>query len=146
MGTATFNGILNNGDTFTNSPNGAALTAGDEICVFIRNDVDNPTLQLEDDGLIVSGTPSASTILTTTSFATFTSAFGTTLNSANSKTVSVERKNAVYEFSVTKNDVIDFTVFKIGDEPILTLDQTITDDNKSFPTSQVGDRNYRDPA
>lgn len=152
VGTATFDEVLTNGDTISNSPNGSALTDGDQVCVFIRDDDDNPTLQLEDDGLIVAsgGTgqtaPTASTIDTDTDFATFTSVFGTTLNSANSKTVSIENKEAVYEFAVPINTVIDFLVFKIGDEPFLVTEQTITDANNSFPISQVGDRTYKNPA
>ena len=147
IGTAAFSGVLSDGDTA-----GTSLTDGDEVCVFIRDDDDNPTLQLEDDGFVIASTgtgqaaPSASTIDTDTDFATFESVFGTTLFSANSKMVSVERKNARYEFNVPNNTVIDFLVFKIGDQPILTTEQTITNDNKNFPISQVGDRNYLDPA
>lgn len=147
IGTATFSGVLTDGDLA-----GSALVAGDLVCVFIRDDDDNPTLQLEDDGLVVadSGTgqtaPTASTIDTDTDFATFTSQFGTTLNSANSKTVSIERKEAVFQFTTGADNVVDFLVFKIGDEPVLVTNQTITTTNNNFPISQVGDRNYRDPA
>ena len=147
IGTAAFSGVLTDGDLA-----GSALVAGDQVCVFIRDDDDNPTLQLEDDGLIVAtgGTgqtaPTASTIDTDTDFATFTSVFGTTLNSANSKMVSVERKDSVYQFSTSDQQVVDFLVFKIGDEPVLVKNQTISSTNNNFPISQVGDRNYKNPA
>ena len=60
--------------------------------------------------------------------------------------VSVEKKEARFEYSVANNTVVDFTVFKKGDEPVLSTGQTITADNRTFPISQVGDRNYLDPA
>ena len=85
-------------------------------------------------------------ILTTTSFSTFTSSFGTVLDAANSKTTTVEKKDARYQFTTSLNEVVDFLVFRTGSDPISTLNQTITNDNRSFPISQVQDRNYRNPA
>jgi len=138
---SNFPGVLQD----TNSTNPRALAAGDTVRVLIRNDADNPSLQLFDT-FVVSGTPSASTILTTTSFSGFTSAFGTTLNSANSKTVTVEKVDARYQFSVANGTQIDFLTYRIGSDSILTTGQTITSANSSFPLSQVGDRNYKNPA
>lgn len=140
LGTNTFSGVLTDGDAAS-----TALADGDKVRVTIRDDADNSTLQLFDE-FEVSGTPSSSTILTKTSFSTFTSAFGTTLNSVNSKTVTVEKVGARFQFSVAANTEIDFLTYRVGSNPILTTGQTITTDNSSFPISQVGDRNYRDPA
>ena len=152
-GALTFSGVLRNGDTITSpsTPLGTALTAGDTVCVFIRDDDDNPSLQLADEFIVATGgtgqsAPSATTIDTDTDFATFTSIFGTPLTGSNSKMVSVERKDARYEFSVANGTTIDFLAFRIGSDPVLTLNQTISNDNRTFPISQVGDRNYRDPA
>lgn len=143
-GTNTFTnfpGVLQD----TNSTNPRALAAGDTVRVVIRDNIDNSSLQLFDE-FVVSGTPSASTILTTTSFSGFTSAFGTTLNSANSKTVTVEKVNARYQFSVPTGTEIDFLTYRVGSNPILTTGQTINSENRTFPVSQTGDRNYRNPA
>ena len=65
---------------------------------------------------------------------------------ANSKTVTVEKVDARYQFSVADNTQLDFLTYRIGSDSILTTGQTITTDNSSFPISQVGDRNYRNPA
>ena len=135
-----FPGVLQD----TNSTNPRALAAGDKVRVLIRDDADNPSLQLFDE-FEVSGTPSASTILTTTTFSTFTSAFGSTLNSANSKTVTVEKVDARFTFAdAALNDVIDILAFRTGSDPVLILENTA--ETGSIPLTQVGDRNYRDPA
>jgi len=143
-GTNTFTnfpGVLQD----TNSSIPRNLAAGDKVRVTIRDDTDNSSLQLYDE-FEVSGTPSASTILTTTSFSGFTSVFGTTLNSANSKTVTVEKVDARFRFTVAAGTAIDFTAYRVGSNPILIVNQSIANDNNSFPISQVGDRNYRNPA
>jgi hypothetical protein len=151
IGTLSFDEVLTNGDTITTSPNGTALDSGDTVCVFIRDDDDNPTLQIADEFVVATnGTgqaaPSGSTIDTNTDFSTFTSVFGTPLTGSNSKLVSVERKDARYEFSVQDGTEIDFLAFRIGSDPVLTRGQTISSNNNTFPISQVGDRNYRNPA
>lgn len=140
-GSSSFSGVLTDGDTA-----GTALADGDTVRVTVRNDTANPTLQLFDE-FEVSGTPSASAILTKTTFSTFTSRFGTQLDAANSLTTTVEKKNARYQFSLSVGETIDFLVFRTGSDPIFTTDVTINDAaSSSFPISQVGDRNYRDPA
>ena len=139
-GSSSFSGVLTDGDTA-----GTALAAGDTVRVTVRDDADNPSLGLFDE-FEVDGTPSASAILTTTSFSTFTSSFGTVLNAANSKTVTVEKDGARYQFSVPADEVLDFLVYRTGSDPISSLNQTITSTNNSFPISQVQDRNYNDPA
>jgi len=134
-----FPGVLQD----TNATNPRALVAGDKVRVLIRDDADNPSLQLFDE-FEVSGTPSASAILTTTSFSGFTSAFGTTLNGANSKTVTIEKVDARFQFSTPVGNVIDILAFRTGSNPILSLNNVAETGN--IPLTQVGDRNYRDPA
>lgn len=140
VGTASFSGVLTDGDAAS-----TALADGDKVRVTIRDDADNPTLQLFDE-FTVAGTPTSSTINFTIANADFTSAFGTALNGANSKTVTVEKVDARFQFSVASGTEIDFLTYRVGSDTILTTGQTITNDNSSFPLSQVGDRNYKDPA
>lgn len=117
------------------------LADGDEVCVQVRDDTDNPTLQLA-DVFEVSGTPNSTTILTKTSFATFSSKFGTVINSSNSKTVAVEKKDATYNFSTETGTIYDISVFRIGSDPILLTNQVASTGN--LPVSQSPDGNYRD--
>lgn len=153
-GSAVFSGVLRNGDTITSTsaPLGTPLDSGDTVCVFIRDNIDNPSLQIADEFIVSTNrsgqaAPSSTTIDTETDFATFTSVYsGAPLSASNSKLVSAERKDARYEFSVSSGTAIDFLVFRTGSDPVLTLNQTITADNRTFPISQVGDRNYRNPA
>jgi len=133
-----FPGVLQ--DTNASSPRN--LTAGDKVRVTIRDDADNPSLQLFDE-FEVSGTPSSASILTTTSFSGFESAFGTTLNSANSKIVTVEKVDARFQFSTPVGNVVDILAFRTGSDPVLSLENIAETGN--LPLSQVGDRNYRDP-
>jgi len=65
---------------------------------------------------------------------------------ANSETITVEKVDARYQFSVPSGTEIDFLTYRVGSDPILTTGQTITSDNSSFPLSQIGDRNYKNPA
>ena len=134
-----FPGVLQD----TSATNPRVLSAGDKVRVTIRDDADNPSLQLFDE-FEVSGTPSSASILTTTSFSGFTSAFGTTLNSANSKTVTVEKVDARFQFSTPVGNVVDILAFRTGSDPVLSLENTAETGN--LPLTQVGDRNYRDPA
>lgn len=136
---SNFPGVLQD----TNATNPRNLAAGDRVRVTIRDDADNPSLQLFDE-FEVSGTPNSSFILTTTSFSGFTSAFGTTLNSANSKTVTVEKVDARFQFTTSVGNVIDILAFRTGSDPVLSLENTAETGN--LPLTQVGDRNYRDPA
>lgn len=68
------------------------------------------------------------------------------LGASNFKTITVEKVDARFQFSLPANTQIDFLTYRIGSEPILTTGQTITNDNSSFPLSQTGDRNYNNPA
>jgi len=134
-----FSGVLNDGDIAA-----TALTAGDIIRVTIRDNDDNSSLQLFDQ-FEVSGTPTSTSIATTTLSSGFVSVFGTALTGSNSKTVTVEKVNASYQFSVSSGTEIDFLVFRTGSIPIQTTQQTITADNRTFPLSQSGDRNFDNP-
>ena len=137
-----FPGVLQD----TSATNPRNLAAGDRIRVTIRDDTDNPSLQLFDE-FEVSGTPTANTIDTTTPVSGFTSVFGNTLTALNTKTVTVEKVDARYQFSVSVGETIDFLVFRTGSDPITTTNATVNDAaTSSFPISQVGDRNYRNPA
>ena len=138
-GFTNFPGVLQD----TNATNPRDLAAGDKIRITIRDDADNPTLQLFDE-FEVQGFPTEFTIPTTTSFSGFTSVFGTTLNSSNSKTVTIEKVDARFQFSTPVDNVIDILAFRTGSDPVLSLENTAVTGN--IPLSQVGDRNYRDPA
>lgn len=145
VGTASFSGVLTDGDL-----SATPLDSGDTVCVFIRDNEDNPTLQLADEFIVATngtgqGAPSASSIDTNQDFATFSSIFDTVLDASNSKMVSVERKDARYQFSVSSGQQIDFQVFRKGSTPVVTTGQVITSDNSSFPISQSADINYNDP-
>jgi len=137
---SSFSGVLSDSSLIP-----VSLAAGDRIRVTVRDNSVNPSLFLFDE-FEVSGTPSASTIDTTTTFSGFTSAFGTLLNSANSLTVTVEKIDARYQFQIASGTTVDFLVYRTGSDPILNTGQSITADNNSFPSNQVADRNYRNPA
>jgi len=133
---------------FTNQPGvlsdaNGALAAGDEVCVQVRDNSLNSSLQLLDI-FEVSGTPTTTTIDTTTTFSTFVSNFGTALNGANSLTVAVERKDATFSFDTLNNISYDILIFRIGSDPVLLTEQIAVTGN--LPISQTGDRNYENPA
>ena len=139
---------LNGSLLFTTQPgvltdDAGALSAGDEVCVQVRDNDLNPSLQLADVFEVTSVSLGDDFINTDTDFATFTSVFGTALNGANSRTVAVERKNATYSFETTTGNIYDILVYRIGSDPILLTEQVASTGN--LPISQVGDRNYRNP-
>ena len=136
---AGFTNVLTDGDLAA-----TPLAAGDKVRVTVRDDDINPTLQLFDE-FTVAGTPTSTEIRFTIANADFNSVFGTAIDAANSRTVTVEKVDARYQFSVASGLAIDFLVFRIGSDPVLTLNQTISSDNRTFPVAQVGDRNYINP-
>lgn len=139
-GSATFSGVLTDGDAAS-----TPLANGDRVRVTIRDDVDNPTLQLFDE-FTIDTVVSNSQLLFNDLDAVDFSVFGPgALPIGNSKTVTVEKVNARYQFNVESGTEIDFLTYRVGSNPILTTGQVITADNRNFPISQVGDRNYRDP-
>lgn len=124
---------------FTNTE----LADGDTFRVLVRDNADNPTLQLFDE-FTVSGTPTTTSITTTTLSSGFTSKFGTVINGANSKTVTVEKQDATETFSLSAG-TYDIAIFRTASQPVYFLGQSVTADG-SIPVTQVVDRVYNNPA
>ena len=139
---STFPGVLSD----TNASNPRALADGDKIRVVVRDDDTNPSLQLFDEFVVDADptAPSTTSIITKTLSSGFTSVFGTAITGANSKTVTVEKVGARFQFSTPVGNVLDILAFRTGSDPILTLNNVAETGN--IPLTQVGDRNYRDPA
>jgi hypothetical protein len=137
---SNFPGVLQD----TNATNPRGLAAGDRIRVTIRDDADNPSLQLFDEFEVSGDATTTLVIDTTTAFSGFTSVFGDTLSGANSKTVTVEKVDARFQFETPLGNVIDILAFRTGSDPVLSLENTAETGN--IPLTQTGDRNYRDPA
>lgn len=139
---STFPGVLSD----TNASNPRALADGDKIRVVVRDDDTNPSLQLFDEFEVDADptVPSTTSIITKTLSSGFTSVFGTAITGANSKTVTVEKVDARFQFSTPVGNVLDILAFRTGSDPILTLNNVAETGN--IPLTQVGDRNYRDPA
>ena len=57
-------------------------------------------------------------------------------------TITVEKIDASYNFSVASGEVVDILLFRVGSLPIFLLNQTISSTNNSFPVSQSLDRNF----
>ena len=139
---------LNGSFLFTTKPgvlsdDAGGLSSGDQVCVQVRDNDLNPSLQLADVFEVTAVSLGDDFIDTDTDFATFTSVFGTALDAANSRTVAVERKDATFNFSTTTGNEYDILVFRIGSDPILLTNQFAS--TGTLPIAQVGDRNYRNP-
>ena len=119
------------------------LQDGDTFRVLVRDNADNPTLQLFDQ-FTVSGTPTTTSIPTSTTSSGFTSVFGSVINSANSKTVTVEKENVTETFSVGSGSY-DVVVYRTASNPIITKNFSVTE-NSRIPISQTQDRVYKNPA
>lgn len=120
-----------------------ALFAGDKVRVVVRDNSQNPTLQLFDEFTVGSGSTSTNIVTTeTTTPSTFT---GIT-SSTNSLTVTVEKVNATASFTVT-NGTYDIFVYRTGSLPIITKEVVVSDStgNVSIPVVQSGDRVYKNP-
>jgi hypothetical protein len=139
---SNFPGVLQD----TNATNPRALADGDKIRIVVRDDDTNPSLQLFDEFEVDADptAPTTTSIITKTLSSGFTSAFGTAITGANSKTVTVEKVDARFQFSTPVGNVIDILAFRTGSNPILSLNNSAETGN--IPLTQVGDRNYRDPA
>jgi len=133
-GSFTYSGVLTDAS--------GSLSSGDKVHVVVRNNGPNPTLQRFDE-FTVSSTTSTS-ITTTIAPGDFTSVFGNSLSGSNSLTVTIEKVNASYKFNAAANSIIDILAFRTGSDPVLITGQTA--ETGSIPITQVGDRNYRDPA
>lgn len=121
-----------------------ALSAGDKVRVVVRDNSENPTLQLFDEFTVGSG--STPTNIVTTETTTPTTFTGIT-SSTNSLTVTVEKVDATASFNVT-NGTYDIFVFRTGSLPIITKAVVVNDStgNVSIPITQSGDRVYKNPA
>ena len=110
------------------------LVGGDQVRVSQRSN-----LKIFDTYTVV-GTPIASAI-TVTPVASSTSLLPAIVDSPG-ETVTVEKVNASYTFSVSTGEVVDILAFRVGSLPIYQLNQTISATNNSFPLSQTLDRNF----
>lgn len=109
------------------------LLNGDEIRVTQRNN-----LEVFDVFTVLSVSANA---IDVTDVATSTIR-QTDLIDSPGETVTVEKIDASYTFSVPGGTAIDVLVYRVGSLPVYILDKTITADNASFPISQTLDRNY----
>jgi len=116
------------------------LADGDTVRIVVRDNSDNPTLQVFDD-FTVNGTPTATSIPVDSATGT---SFASVLVGSNTKIVTVEKVNATQTFSVGAG-TYDIFVYRIGSLPIITKGFEVTG-NSSIPISQVGDRVYKNPA
>lgn len=139
---STFPGVLS--DTNATSPR--SLADGDKIRVIVRDNADNPSLQLFDEFEVDADptAPTTTSIITKTLSAGFTSTFGSAITGANSKTVTVEKVDARYQFSTPVGNVIDILAYRTGSLPILNTGTVAETGN--VPLIQSGDRNYNNPA
>lgn len=122
----------------------AELANGDTFRVLVRDNANNPTLQLFDE-FTVSGTPTSTSIPTSTASSGFTSVFGTAITGSNSKTVTIEKVSATETFSNLPPGNYDIAIFRIASRPIYLLNQSLTG-NTSIPVTQAVDRVYNNPA
>lgn len=130
-GGANITQILRTGTTDFTTMN---LVDGDQVRVSQRSN-----LKIFDTYTVV-GTPTASAI-NVTDVASSTSNLPAIIDSPG-ETVTVEKVNASYTFSVTSGEVIDILAFRVGSLPIYQLTQTISATNNSFPLTQTLDRNF----
>lgn len=119
------------------------LQDGDKFRVLVRDNADNPTLQLFDE-FEVNGILGSNFIPTTTLSSGFTSVFGSVINGSNSKTVTIEKVNATETFSLAAG-TYDIAIFRTASQPVYFLNQSVTADS-SIPVSQAVDRVYNNPA
>jgi len=130
-GGANITQILRTGTTDFTTMN---LVGGDQVRVSQRSN-----LKIFDTYTVV-GTPTASAI-NVTDVASSTSKLPDIVDSPG-ETVTVEKVNASYTFSVAVGEVVDILAFRVGSLPVYQLNQTISSTNNSFPLSQVVDRNF----
>ena len=130
-GGANITQILRTGTTDFETMN---LVGGDQVRVSQRSN-----LKIFDTYTVV-GTPTASAI-NVTDVASSTSKLPDIVDSPG-ETVTVEKVNASYTFSVAVGEVVDILAFRVGSLPVYQLNQTISATNNSFPLSQVVDRNF----
>jgi len=115
------------------------LADGDTLRVTVRDNSDNPTLQLFDE-FTVNGTPTTTSIPVDSTTGT---SFGAVLVGSNTKEVTIEKVNASQTFSLASGTYDIFT-YRIGSLPIITKALVVTS-NTNLPISQAGDRVYKNP-
>lgn len=122
-------------------------TAGDKVRVLVRDNADNPKLELFDEFTVV-GSPSSTTIAfnpdTSINATNFWSVIGSDAG-ANSKTVTVERVNVARTFTLPPGDY-DVFAYRIGSLPLTTIAFDLNSADGTIPFSQVRDRVYNNPA
>jgi hypothetical protein len=117
------------------------LVSGDKIRVTVRDNADNPTLQLFDE-FEVDGTVTSS-IIPIVDVAASSTNFSDILDGINTKIVTIEKVNATETFSVGSG-TYDIFVYRIGSLPIITKAFEVAS-NSRIPISQAGDRVYNNP-
>ena len=133
--------ISNNG-TLQNDFTALGLSSGDKVRVVIRDNADNPTLQLFDE-FEVNGTVTSSAIPVVPVLDS-TLNFSSQLFGPNTKTVTIEKVNASETFNLASG-TYDIVVFRKGSLPAYFLERELAA-NLSIPSKQVGDRVYNNPA
>lgn len=135
-GGANVTQILRSGTTdFTDM---TGLVAGDFVRVSER--ITGKNLRTFDTFEVVSVSASAISVVDVASSGVTQQ--GLLDGAASGKTVTVEKIDATYTFSVSAGTPVDILLFRVGSLPILLLEQTITASNSSFPVSQTLDRNF----
>lgn len=118
--------------------------AGKKVRVLVRDNADNPTLELVDEFTVV-GSPTANNISFNPTVPTSSSKFWSVLQGANSKTVTVELVNASETFTLSPGEYDIFT-YRIGSLPIVSTQFDLQTASATLPISQVRDRVYKNPA
>lgn len=121
------------------------LVSGDKVRVTVRDNINNPTLELFDE-FEVDGTVSAN-IIPVVDVATSSTTFSDILSGQNTKIVTVEKVGATASFTASAG-TYDIFVYRIGSLPIITkgIEVNSTVGNASIPISQTRDRVYTNPA
>jgi hypothetical protein len=116
------------------------FAVGDTIRITVRDNSDNPTLELFDQFEIQTVT---STQITPT--APFTAVNKTAFALNNTTTVTLEKVNASQTFTITPGEY-DIFIYRIGSLPITSKQFDLQTASASLPISQVRDRVYKNPA
>jgi hypothetical protein len=119
-------------------------TAGDKVRVIVRDNADNPTLELFDEFTVI-GSPTSTSISFDPTVSTSSSNFWSVIQGANSKTVTVELVNASQTFTLSPAEY-DIFIYRIGSLPIISKQFDLQTASASLPISQVRDRIYKNPA
>ena len=133
QGTANVTQIISSTTDFTNM---TGLVAGDVIRVTER--VSGQNLRTFDTFEVVSV---AANVIDVVNVASSTLLQQDIIDTTGD-TITVEKVDATYTFSVGDGEQIDILLFRVGSLPILFLEQIIDADNATFPVTQSLDRNF----